>query len=184
MTDTAQAEPLVVLPIDAVIPYWRNPRTVDNRAVAKLMASIERYGYQNPIIVDADHVIIAGHTRYLAVRRLGWDQVPVLVADLPHHLAREYRIVDNRSGEWTTWDMRRLVNEIARFTERDVLATYFPELDLTGDLTQHEMDVADLDLGLPDLPPRTQAAKPSKLVICTHCFHEFDLPDEEEAPDA
>ena len=56
--------------LDRVRPYWRNPRRVTEDAVTQLMASISEYGYQQPIVVDSDYVIIVGHTRYAALRRL------------------------------------------------------------------------------------------------------------------
>ena len=63
--------------IETLIPYWRNPRKNDI-AIEKVKASIQEFGYQNPIIVDKDMTIIAGHTRYRALKELGYTEVPVI----------------------------------------------------------------------------------------------------------
>lgn len=166
-------EDVVLLPIDAIVPYWRNPRSVGAATIAKLMFSIERFGYQAPIIVDQDNVIIAGHTRLLAMRRLGWTEVPVLVTDMPPHLAREYRIVDNRSAEWSTWDRKRLAEELRRFTDTTTIAAFFPELDLTGD-SLPELELKDLEMPREKRVPGEIIAA-SRMMVCPHCYCEFEL---------
>jgi ParB-like chromosome segregation protein Spo0J len=72
-------------PIDRVIPYVRNARKVSNTAIDKVASSIKEYGFRQPIVVDREDVIIAGHTRLLAARKLGLTTVPVHVA---HELRR------------------------------------------------------------------------------------------------
>src|SRR5580700_9204055 len=68
-------------PIENVIPYARNSRKIPERAIDKVAASIKEFGFRVPIVVDKDRVIICGHTRLLAAKKLGLDQVPVHVAD-------------------------------------------------------------------------------------------------------
>lgn len=95
-----------------VKPYPGNPRTND-ASVAALAKSIERYGWRQPIVVDADMVIVVGHTRYKAALKLGVDRVPVHVAsDMTPEQAREYRIADNKVGESSTWDADMLALEL------------------------------------------------------------------------
>lgn len=84
-------------PIDSVKPYWRSPRTTD-KAVDAVKASIERYGFNSPIVVDENYVIIAGHARLRAARQLGMKDVPVVIAGLSVVAAKEYRIADNAVG--------------------------------------------------------------------------------------
>lgn len=105
------ASEVVWMDIDDVHPYENNPRNNDE-AVDKVAASIEQFGFQNPIIVDRDHVIIAGHTRWKAAKKLGWKQVRVIVSDLTGEDARGYRLADNKTGEFATWDEELLDVEL------------------------------------------------------------------------
>jgi hypothetical protein len=97
------SEPTVkTLELKAIKPYWRNPR--DNRAaVEKVKQSIQHYGYNQLIAVDKKYVIIAGHTRFLALQALGWKKAPVMVLDLDEKKAKAYRIIDNKTNEFATW---------------------------------------------------------------------------------
>ena len=91
--------------IAKVIPYIRNPRKNEN-AVEKVASSIKEFGFRQPIVVDEESVIIAGHTRYESAKRLGMETVPVHVAKgLTPQQVKAYRIADNRvvrkqSGTW------------------------------------------------------------------------------------
>lgn len=98
--------------ITDIKPYEKNPRKND-KAVDKVAKSIEQYGFQQPIVVDKDMVIIVGHTRYKAAKKLGLADVPVVIADtLTDKEAQAYRIADNKTGEYADWDMDVLVEEI------------------------------------------------------------------------
>jgi len=100
-------------PIDAIKPYEKNPRQNDD-AVEAVAASIREFGFRQPIVVDADGVIICGHTRFKAAQQLELAKVPVHVAtDLTPDQIRAYRIADNKTGELATWDMELLPIEIA-----------------------------------------------------------------------
>ena len=94
-------------------PYDNNPR--DNDAAVKPTAeSIRQFGFQSPIIVDKDSVIIAGHTRYKAAKRLHLDKVPVIVAsELTPEQVKAYRIADNSTGEVAKWNIDLLTAELA-----------------------------------------------------------------------
>ena len=101
-----------LMDIGRVIPYARNPRR-NEAAVAKVAASIKEFGWRQPIVVDREMVILAGHTRYLAAQRLGMEKVPVHVAkDLTPQQARAYRIMDNRSRDASEWDLVLLPLEL------------------------------------------------------------------------
>ena len=105
-------------PIERPIPYEKNPRLVPQRAIEKVAASLAEYGWRQPIVVDKDDVIIVGHTRLLAAKKLGLARVPVhIAADLSAEQARAYRLADNRSGEETRWDLELLPTEIAGLAE-------------------------------------------------------------------
>jgi hypothetical protein len=101
-------------PIDRVVPYSKNPRRIPQAAIDKVADSIAEYGWQQPIVVDADGVTIAGHVRLLASRQLGETHVPVQIADsLTPAQVRGYRLMDNRSNQETDWFPALLKNEIA-----------------------------------------------------------------------
>lgn len=141
-------------PVDKPVDHPKNARVITDKAVKIVASSIKEYGFNQPIIVDKDGVIIAGHTRRRAARLLGMETVPVTVAT---HLSAEqvaaYRLMDNRSAQETTWDMDvlaevlsemsssmdvSLISEMTGFSEKEVevhigeLATV-PPIDTGGD---------------------------------------------------
>jgi ParB-like chromosome segregation protein Spo0J len=86
------------VPIDQPIPYARNSRKIPERAIDKVAASIKEFGWRQAIVVDKNFVIICGHTRLLAARKLGLQEVPVHVAEnLTPAQVKAYRLMDNRS---------------------------------------------------------------------------------------
>ncbi|HED52913.1 MAG TPA: chromosome partitioning protein ParB, partial [Phycisphaerales bacterium] len=98
--------------IDDIQPYERNPRLNDD-AVDAVAESLRQFGFRQPIVVDADGVIIVGHTRWKAARKLGLAKVPVHVAtDLTPEQIRAYRIADNKTGELAEWDLDLLPIEL------------------------------------------------------------------------
>lgn len=98
--------------LDEIRPYDNNPRCNDEAAKA-VANSIKEFGFQSPIIVDRDGVIIAGHTRYKAARRLKLQEVPVIVAaELDPEKVKALRIADNSTGEVAEWDLQLLVQEL------------------------------------------------------------------------
>ena len=105
--------------IDKVIPYARNPRKNEG-AVAKVAASLKEFGWKQAIVVDSEMVVIAGHTRLLAAKKLGMDEVPILVADdLTPAQVKAYRLADNRTHEESEWDKEALAIELGEFGELD-----------------------------------------------------------------
>lgn len=119
-------------PIDAIRPYPNNPR--DNDAgVDAVAASIAAFGWRVPIVVDEDGVILAGHTRYKAAKKLGMTNIPVHVArGLTPEQARAYRLADNRTAAYSAWDDGKLALELAALQEAgfDLSGTAFPEDEL------------------------------------------------------
>ncbi len=99
--------------VSELIPYINNPRINDN-AVDVVAASIKEFGFKNPIIIDKENVIIAGHTRLKAARKLGLQEVPTIKAeDLTDEQVKALRLVDNKTGELTEWDWNVLEKELA-----------------------------------------------------------------------
>lgn len=103
---------LKTLQMDEIHPYERNPRINDN-AVEPVMKSIQKDGYRARIIVDTNGVIIAGHTRYKAMQRLGWTEAEVWIADdMTEEQIRDYRVRDNYTAGFADWDFDLLPGEI------------------------------------------------------------------------
>ena len=99
-------------PISRPIPYSRNPRR-NEAAISKVASSIKEFGWRQPIVVDSEGVIIAGHTRLLAAQQLGLKEVPVHVAlDMNPIQVKAYRLADNRVAQEADWDNELLALEI------------------------------------------------------------------------
>ncbi|HMO84631.1 MAG TPA: DNA modification methylase [Lacipirellulaceae bacterium] len=99
-------------PLSSVTPYDRNPRLNDD-AVAAVAASVREFGFRQPIVVDAEGVIICGHTRYKAALQLGLEKVPVHVAkDLTPEQIKAYRIADNQTASLAEWNYELLPIEL------------------------------------------------------------------------
>ncbi|MCC7389832.1 MAG: ParB N-terminal domain-containing protein [Phycisphaerales bacterium] len=99
-------------PTGQIRPYDGNPR-VNDKAVDAVAESIRRFGFRQAIVVDGEGVIVCGHTRWKAARRLGLDRVPVHVArDLTPEQVRAYRLADNKTGELAEWDPAKLALEL------------------------------------------------------------------------
>ena len=104
--------------IDQVKPYVNNPRDNDD-AVGPVAKSIQEFGWRQPLVVDSEGVIIVGHTRWRAAKKLKLAEVPVHVAtDLSADQIRAYRLADNQTGSLSCWDNEKLVTEL--FALKDV----------------------------------------------------------------
>lgn len=98
--------------IDELIPYENNPRINEN-AVDYVANSIKEFGFKNPIIIDKDNVIVAGHTRLKACEKLGIKKVPTIIADdLTEDQIKAFRIADNKVAEFSSWDIDKLNLEL------------------------------------------------------------------------
>lgn len=129
------------IPIGGVVPYENNPRHNDN-AVDAVANSIREFGWKQPIVVDKDNVIVAGHTRYKAAQKLGLDTVPVLVADdLSEEQVKAYRLADNKTGEAATWDSDLLDIELDGILDINMSLFGFEDL---GEPTAAEVDEGEV----------------------------------------
>lgn len=100
------------LRLDQIRPYEKNPRKNDE-AVDQVAASIEAFGFKVPIIIDKDGVIVCGHTRYKAAKKLRLTEVPCIRAEsLTEEQIKAYRIIDNKSQEVSRWDYEKLDAEL------------------------------------------------------------------------
>jgi len=113
--------------ISSIKPYENNPRKLSEKAIEKVAMSLKEYGFRQPIVVDKDRVIVAGHTRFRASKKLGLKQVPVSIIDnLTDEQINAYRIADNRTAEESEWDNELLKMEIKELEAKDF------KLDLLG----------------------------------------------------
>lgn len=114
-----------VMSVNDVKPYEKNPRKIPDRAIELVAESLKRFGWQQPLIVDTEMVLVAGHTRLLAAQRVGEEMVPVIIADkLTPEEIRAFRIADNRTHDFTSWDYPELISELDALPDgfADVLA--------------------------------------------------------------
>lgn len=127
---------VVLMALNEITPYENNPRN-NEETVEKVANSIKKFGFNQPIVVDKDNVIIVGHTRYLAAQELGLTEVPVIVAgNLSDEQARAYRLADNKTGELAGWDFEKLALELEQIEDIDMGDFGFIEgsdLDITDD---------------------------------------------------
>ena len=148
---------IIEIKTDELIPYANNPRNND-AAVDAVAASIKEFGFKVPIVIDAGKVIVAGHTRLQAAKKLKMDVVPCIMADdLTEQQIKAYRLADNRVAELAAWDMDKLNIELEALENIDMTAFGFEEFDDTED--EEPEDIIEDDLP-EDVPTRT---KPGQL---------------------
>lgn len=132
-------------------PYGNNPR-INDEAVDDVMESIRQCSYIAPIVIDEDGVILAGHTRYKALKRLGYEECEVVIASgLTEEQKKKYRLYDNKTAEMSSWDQKKLSAELC------------------------DVDFQGYDFGQPAiaLPDGSDEAGP-KMVTCPCCGEVFD----------
>lgn len=163
--------------IESLIPYDRNSRTHSDAQVAQIAASIKEFGWTNPVLIDAEGGIIAGHGRIMAGRKLGITEAPCIVLDgLTEAQRRAYVIADNKLALNAGWDIDLLKIEL-----KDLDAEKF---DLT--LTGFELGELALMFAQPNFEPGTEADQGKldelspKIIQCPHCGDEFDLRKHEQ----
>lgn len=125
------------IPINKLIPYDKNPRKNDKAADA-VAASIKEFGFKNPIVLTKDMVVINGHTRLKAAKKLGMKEVPCIIADdLTDEQAKAFRLADNKVGEIADWDFDLLGSEMDDLPEFDFEGFGF-DLDKVESSITHE----------------------------------------------
>lgn len=153
-----------------LIPYANNPRTHSDQQVAQVAASIQEFGFNNPILIDEHNSIIAGHGRLAAAQKLNMNLVPtILLEGLSEAQRKAYIIADNKLTENSTWDYELLEIEIDRLKEFDL------DLDLTGFEPQELQDI--LGIGLEKKSEDVEFKEVSEAALnheCPKCGFEFD----------
>jgi ParB-like chromosome segregation protein Spo0J len=132
--------------IERVKPYDKNPRKNDG-AVDAVAKSLKEFGFRQPIVVDKDGVVIVGHTRLKAAKKLGMDTVPVHIADLDPVQAKAYRLIDNQTASIAEWDTSVLNLELGELKDLDFDLSVFgfdalevPNFDPVGIEEQGRLD--------------------------------------------
>ena len=159
------------IPVEKLIPYVRNSRTHSDAQVAQIAASIKEFGWTNPILVDGENGIIAGHGRLLAARKLGAKEVPVIeLSHLTESQKRAYVIADNQLAMNAGWDTTLLSLELADLKELGF------DLEILGfkpeDLKTFTEEI-NFDAGTEEDQGKLDQLDP-KWVCCPHCGKEFD----------
>ena len=145
--------------IDCIQPYDCNPR-INDGAVDSVAASLREFGFRQPIVVDADNIIIVGHARYKAAVKMGLQKIPVHVAtDLTPEQVKAYRIADNKTNELSDWDFSLLEKELESI-EFDMNMFGFDKLDFEP-------------VGIDEVPRLDKID--TKPIVCPHCGGEFQV---------
>ena len=173
--------------LDAIRPYPSNPRFND-QAIDRIADLIREYGFTQPILVDQEGVIIAGHTRYLAARQVGMTQVPTItLTNLLPEQVRAYRIADNRAAEYSTWNWLVLGDELAELSRAgvDLSTTAFPESQIeqlleslesyTPGASEIDADADAMARASERLDGITQDPRRTHDVECPKCGHPFSV---------
>lgn len=167
-------------------PYWRNPR-INEKTVETVAKSIKEYGYNQIIAVDKNNVIVVGHTRYKALLSLGYKEAYCAVLDhLTDKQARQYRIMDNKSAELSSWDVKNLIPELRECEFDKDLLMEFPDFETmlaesvikTGkhaSITQEDIDKKSaINFDTFASASRAEMSKYITLV-CPECGEEFKV---------
>lgn len=160
-------------PVNDLTPYAKNSRTHSERQVEQIAASIKEFGFTQPILVDGNNGVIAGHGRLMAARLIGMDEVPVIeLSGLTAAQKRAYVIADNKLTENGGWDESILADELK------VLGAEGYDLTLTGfdDLSFVDSHLKDVNFAPGTIEDQGKLDELSpKMCKCPHCGKAFDL---------
>ena len=129
------------VPVDKLIPYINNAKVHSEDQVTRIASSIREFGFLNPVLIDQDYNIIAGHGRVMAARKLEMKEVPCLfVEGLTDAQRKAYILADNKLGELSDWDMDLVTSELEMLQELDF------DIDLTGfELPEPVVEVEEIE---------------------------------------
>ena len=130
---------IIKMKVEELIPYINNPRNNEN-AVDKVASSITEFGFKNPKVIDKNNIVINGHTRLLASKKLGLKEVPVIVADdLTEAQVKAFRIADNKTSEYAEWNEGLLKLELEQLEDMNFSMSDF-DLNLEYGLFNEEVE--------------------------------------------
>ncbi|MGO3650946.1 DNA modification methylase [Vagococcus sp.] len=138
--------------VDELIPYINNPRH-NEQAIDALASSIKNFGFKVPIVVDKNNEIVTGHTRLKAAKKLGLEEVPVLIADdLTEDQVKAFRLADNKVGELATWDEEALQVELDALLSEEVDMSEYGFTDEDFQEVENQIEEDDYDEEIPEEP--------------------------------
>lgn len=144
-----------------IVPYERNAKKHDKRQITNVAESIRQYGFVQPIVVDANGVIVIGHCRALAAKQLGMDIVPcVCVDDLTTEQVKALRLVDNKTNE-SEWDLEMLTDELQDVVLDGFDFSFGVETALNDNIDDFFVDAEEKQ-------------KQAKIIKCPHCGETFE----------
>ena len=166
---------IVQMKVVDIIPYEKNPRKNDE-AVKYVMESIKEFGFKVPVVIDKDNIIVAGHTRLKAAKKLKLEEVPCIIADdLTEEQIKAFRLADNKVAEKAEWDFDMLAGELDELVDFDMSVFGFEE-NVIEEETEVEED--DFEAELPEEPK----AKPGDIyqlgnhrLMCGDSFSPTDI---------
>lgn len=126
---------IVMKKTSEIIPYWRNPRRND-KTVEALVPVIEKNGFNVPIVIDKNNVVVKGHARLKAAKKLGMEEVPCIVSDASEEVIKADRIADNKIQEMSSWDFAKRELELERIGDDLTFGKLFrpEELDVGNEV--------------------------------------------------
>ena len=146
------------IPINDIKPYKNNPR-LNEEAIPYVMNSIKDFGFKNPIILDKNNVIVAGHTRLESAKRLDMKEIPVIYADdLTEEQVKAFRLADNKVAEKSMWDYIKLDEELDSILDIDMSLFDFNSSDI---------DWNDIE----EISEETYQEPSHKMLECPNCHH-------------
>lgn len=159
--------------INKLIPYARNSRTHSDVQIMQIAGSIKEFGFTNPVLIDADNMIIAGHGRVMAAQKLSIRDIPCIrLGHLTEAQKKAYVIADNKIALNAGWDDQMLKNELRELESFDF------DLEILG---FSEKEISDLFLNAEDYYPSSVEDQGQldniapKYVCCPNCGKEFDV---------
>lgn len=170
---------IVNIPVEYIIPYWNNARK-NHKTVKILEKGIREYGFNQPLVVvpidNGMYEIVVGHARYFACQNLKFTEIPCYIAkNLTDEEAKKYRIADNKTHERSSWDEKKLIDEIRSINDKDLLQEFMMEdigemlriTEPTMDTDfEDEVDLED-EMEEPMLPPPVE--KEPRSFCCPYC---------------
>ena len=155
---------IIKMKVEELIPYINNPRNNEN-AVDKVASSIAEFGFKNPIFVDKNNVVVNGHTRLLASKKLGLKEVPcIVIDDLTDTQIKAFRIADNKVAEYSKWDYDLLNIELEQLEELDFSMSDFG-------ISTFEPIEFEIDEDIEEILEEEYEEPPKKTCTCPNCGH-------------
>lgn len=159
---------VIMKKINEISPYYNNPRN-NKEAIEHVMNSIQQFGFKVPVVIDTNNIIVSGHTRYEASKRLNLKEIPcVIIEDLNEQQIKAFRIADNKVAERAEWDWDKLAEELDSIVDIDMEEFGFEDI-----IKGHELDDFDLSY-VADYKIYVKSEDPEQIEMAKRIVGEFD----------